>query len=43
MEDALKIRPNFSVAYLEQFLPLGDEDYMAHYVDGLRKAGAPEE
>ena len=43
LAEAQSIRPEFSISFLEKNLPLEDDDYMAHYVDGLRKAGVPEE
>jgi adenylate cyclase len=35
-------KPDFTCKYVEKNYPISDAGYLAHYLDGLRKAGVPE-
>ena len=42
LADALKERPNLSIAFLKENMPTKYENGMEHYLQGLRKAGLGE-
>ena len=42
LQDILKHRPNFSLAYVRDHYPIKYTEAVEHLVDGLRKAGVPE-
>jgi adenylate cyclase len=42
-EDLLRVQPGFSEPFLRATSPNADEGYLDHLLDGLRKAGLPEE
>ena len=42
LQVALKLRPELSIAYLQNILPTRHEDGLNIYLSGLRKAGLPE-
>ena len=43
VQETLRLEPSVSLAKVEDKLSAADPVYRARYVDGLRKAGMPEE
>jgi TolB-like protein/Tfp pilus assembly protein PilF len=41
--EVLRLQPGFSLGRVEQILAGPDPDFVEHWIDGLRKAGLPEE
>ena len=42
LAEVTRTRPDFSVAFVREKHLFGDQAYMTHYLEGLRKAGVPE-
>jgi adenylate cyclase len=42
LQDALKLRPELSISYLQKILPTRHRDGLKTYLSGMRKAGLPE-
>jgi len=40
--EVVRFRPDFSISFVRDTHLFGDQDYMARYCEGLRKAGIPE-
>jgi hypothetical protein len=38
----VRLRPDFSISFVRHTHLFGDQNYMARYCEGLRKAGIPE-
>jgi hypothetical protein len=41
-EGLIRRKPNFTIEFAEKTFPVTYPDYMATFIDGLRKAGVPE-
>ena len=42
LQEAVKVKPDLSISYLEKILPTRHKDGLEIYLSGLRKAGLPE-
>jgi len=42
LQDALKVKPDLSIAFLENILPTRHKDGLEIYLSGIRKAGLTE-
>ncbi len=43
VDELLQYRPGISLAFIRETLPTDDQDYLEHLLNGLSKAGLPEE